>query len=555
MVIRSRKTVADRDHKLRVAIYARRSDESGTRDRSLPEQVAACRRWAEERGYEVVQVYEELGSGVTGATRPHFNRMIADAQCAPRPFDVLVVLDLSRFGRADVDETGYYRHTLRMAGVEVAYVLDGDKMTGDVGEIVGSVLQVGVRDQSRKNGYKVAAAHMACIERGVLPGGRRPYGYQLARRPDWERAQRKDTTLIIDEHEAKVVRCMFADYEAGMSPTVIASTLNEAGVPSPGGGKWWRTTVTEILSNPVYSGDLVRNQRRRGNRVKDQAHFYHLGSKPIPASEEPQAIVRRGVLPAIVERDLWDRVKARLDARATTSTGGKPHVLSGLLRCGPCGGPMKTVAGRTTATARRRYYGCTHAKMQKTAEARGDCGRVGVRGDRIEAAVLDVVRAAAAKIDPSTIAAELRALLPQVEAAADPRKLEQRLRQIEQRRDDLLLSEHSSEFVAAGLGRLEEEHARLRAQLDAARTTDQQVVDVDLMAMAAVEAARRLEAPDTDEGREALREVLRLFLRRVEVGPGDRGAPKPVRVEVFTPQAVACIATRQSPWGLMRRRR
>src|SRR5262249_30741865 len=105
----------------RVTIYARRSDVSGDKERSIAEQIAACRRWAEEGGPTVVRVVEELGSGVTGIDRSRFVAMIEDAERKPRPFDVVVVLDISRFGRADVDETGYWRHRLRVAGVEVAY--------------------------------------------------------------------------------------------------------------------------------------------------------------------------------------------------------------------------------------------------------------------------------------------------------------------------------------------------------------------------------------------------------------------------------------------------
>ncbi len=60
MVAPSKNTVAGK----RVAIYARRSDVSGDRDRSIEEQVAECERWARERGYAVVDRVRELrGSG------------------------------------------------------------------------------------------------------------------------------------------------------------------------------------------------------------------------------------------------------------------------------------------------------------------------------------------------------------------------------------------------------------------------------------------------------------------------------------------------------------
>ena len=129
MAAPSKKTLARK----RVAIDARRSDTSGDRDRSLPEQVSACRRWAEERGHEVARVYEELGSGVTGSGRPVFLSVIEDAERKPRPFDLVLVLDVSRFGRADVDETGFHSETRGSEGVG----LGSDELVDDV-RIVGS---------------------------------------------------------------------------------------------------------------------------------------------------------------------------------------------------------------------------------------------------------------------------------------------------------------------------------------------------------------------------------------------------------------------------------
>jgi hypothetical protein len=50
-----------------------------------------------------------------------------------------------------------------------------------------------------------------------------------------------------------------------------------------------------------------------------------------------------------------------------------------------------------------------------------------------------------------------------------------------------------------------------------------------------IAAARRLEAPDDEDGRAALRDVLRAFVRRLEVSPARRTAPRPVRMEVGPP--------------------
>ena len=295
----------------RVAIYARRSDESGDRDRSIRDQVGACRRWAEERGYPVVRVYDELGSGVNGADRPIFVEMIETAERKPKPFDIVVVLDVSRFGRADVDETGYWRHRLRVAGVEVAYVLDGDKLSGETGQLVGSVLQVAARDHSVRTGYKVALAHGTLVEQGFWPGGRLPYGYRPVRRAGWDGNGRREVRLAIDEVKAAIVRRIFNDYESGRSPAAVAGALNSERVPSPKGMPWRRSTVFGVLANPAYVGDLVVNANRRRHPVH-RPKFYRLSSTgPVLANDQARSMSKRDAWPGIITRDQFDREDRR----------------------------------------------------------------------------------------------------------------------------------------------------------------------------------------------------------------------------------------------------
>src|SRR5271155_5745359 len=89
----------------RVVLYLRRSVDDGDATRSLPEQEHECKVYAQAIG-EIVRAFRENESGVSGFDRPIFKEMIAAAE--RREFDVIVCLDVSRFGRFDVDERGYW---------------------------------------------------------------------------------------------------------------------------------------------------------------------------------------------------------------------------------------------------------------------------------------------------------------------------------------------------------------------------------------------------------------------------------------------------------------
>lgn len=77
----------------------------------------------------------------------------------------------------------------------------------------------------------------------------------------------------INAGEAAVVRRIFRDFAAGVSPRAIAKALNTEGVPGPDGRPWGDTTIRGqvergigILNNALYAGRLEWN---RCSYVKD----------------------------------------------------------------------------------------------------------------------------------------------------------------------------------------------------------------------------------------------------------------------------------------------
>jgi len=82
--------------RLRAAIYARVS----TGDQRCDRQVADLRSYADRCGYNVVQIYREIGSGAK-CDRLERNRVISLARS--REIDVILVSELTRWGRSTID--------------------------------------------------------------------------------------------------------------------------------------------------------------------------------------------------------------------------------------------------------------------------------------------------------------------------------------------------------------------------------------------------------------------------------------------------------------------
>jgi site-specific DNA recombinase len=140
-----------------------------------------------------------------------------------------------------------------------------------------------------------------------------------------------------------VVRRIFTDYNAGLSPIAIAKKLNAEGVPGPSGGAWRHTTITGsrkrmtgILRNPLYIGKVVWGRNfnvhnpvtgKRLMRVHDSSKFFSIDLSDF----------------AIIDEDVWTAAQKRLAQSGGTRLPYRPrarHLLSGLVRCEQCGGPF-----------------------------------------------------------------------------------------------------------------------------------------------------------------------------------------------------------------------
>ena len=105
------------------------------------------------------------------------------------------------------------------------------------------------------------------VEAGKSGGGN-SYGYDVVRGLG-PNGQPLTGERRIDALAAAIVRRIFEEYAAGVSPRAIAQQLNAESVPGPSGKAWGPSTIhgnrqrgTGILNNELYIGKLVWNRLR-----------------------------------------------------------------------------------------------------------------------------------------------------------------------------------------------------------------------------------------------------------------------------------------------------
>ena len=155
----------------RAAMYVRMSTDH--QKYSTENQSAAIREYAALHNMEIIATYADEGkSGLNIKGREGLQRMIADVESGQAKFKVILVLDVTRWGRfQDTDEGGHYEFVCRQAGMEVHYVAeefanDGSPMVS----LVKAAKRSMAGEYSRELSKKVFAGQCRLIQKGYRHG-------------------------------------------------------------------------------------------------------------------------------------------------------------------------------------------------------------------------------------------------------------------------------------------------------------------------------------------------------------------------------------------------
>ena len=328
------------------------TNEQAEKGYSIPSQLEACRKYAKEHGYEVVEeTADDCSGAIPMAERSGGARMYELLKA--RQVDAVIQYTIDRTARDDREYPIEYLIFLRDvqdAGAELHFV-DTGKSDGGIVDLFRAYQAA---DERRKIRERTMRGRRAKVKAGhVIVHGRPPYGYELGERDDRR-------MLIPYEPEARIVRQIYRWYVSGdeangpMTIYAIAERLKGDGVPTRGDvsdivhkknrrGVWRKAVVSQILHNETYSGTWHYGKQRRVN------------GKLIDNPRDTWIPVK---VPAIVDRDTWEQVQALLsENKAARRVTKYNYLLRRRLFCSECGTAMgaKTncLNGKTTG-----YYRC-----------------------------------------------------------------------------------------------------------------------------------------------------------------------------------------------------
>ena len=358
-----------------VAIYARYSTDKQDA-RSIDDQLRRCREYAERHDQEVVGEFTDAATSGAHTERVNLRRMLDVATATKRPpFKAVIVDDLSRLSR-DLGDTWRIIFT-DLATVDIRVIDASTGMSSDangartmfaaMAMVNDTFLQL-VRHETHRGLQGRAIA-------GFSTGGSL-FGFTTFEEENPTDREHPRKLWAIDEAEAAIVRRIYDMFDCGSHGyRAIADALNREGIAPPRnngrgnkfGGGWGHSTIRAILTNEKYIGrwrwNATKWVRVPGKRARRQLQR--------PESEH---VVREYPDLAIIDRETWERVQAKFQRRKQDGTNGdtlrigqRAYLLSGLLRCGVCGGPMSIIGQRMNNGVRYASFGCTaHASRGPT---------------------------------------------------------------------------------------------------------------------------------------------------------------------------------------------
>ena len=251
------------------ALYLRMSTEH--QQYSLENQSMAIRKYADSRGFEVVQTYSDAArSGVVLKRRVGLRQLLQDVVAGSAPYRVILVYDVSRWGRfQDTDESAHYEFLCKSAGIPVHYCAETFANDGSLPSLIMKALKRTMAGEySRELGVKVLAGQKRLAGLGFKQGGMPGYGLRRMLisnegHPKQPLAYGERKSLATDRvilipgpaHEVQVVRDIYRMLILdGMSIHAIAGELNRRAIGYHGGSRWTHYTVADVLTQPKYAG-------------------------------------------------------------------------------------------------------------------------------------------------------------------------------------------------------------------------------------------------------------------------------------------------------------
>ena len=329
------------ENQKRAVIYCRVSTQEQAQRDALAVQVEEAQNAVKSNEWVLVDQYIEMESGTTKHGRSEYMRLLDDIKDKNK-FDIIVIKSLDRLNRSAKNWYLFVEELVNNDKLLYIYMDRAFYKTDD--RLISGVKAILAEQYSRDLSSKINNAHEYRQKNGTtVLINNNTYGY----------VKNPDKSVSIHPEEAKMIRKIYRLAAQGCGSRTISKILYQDGIRNRNGNQLEESSIRRIIKNPIFKGVVVMNKR----------HFDFEKKKEIK-NPESEWIYHQGLVPAIVEKELWEKANKMLKLSAAQVKGAgrqKKHRelydFSGKLICGECGAPYYK-------TFRRQYANPEHVIVE-----------------------------------------------------------------------------------------------------------------------------------------------------------------------------------------------
>ena len=329
------------ENQKRAVIYCRVSTQEQAQRDALAVQVQEAQNAVKSNEWVLVDQYIEMESGTTKHGRSEYMRLLDDIKDKNK-FDIIVIKSLDRLNRSAKNWYLFVEELVNNDKLLYIYMDRAFYKTDD--RLISGVKAILAEQYSRDLSSKINNAHEYRQKNGTtVLINNNTYGY----------VKNPDKSVSIHPEEAEMIRKIYRLAAQGCGSRTISKILYQDGIRNRNGNQLEESSIRRIIKNPLFKGVVVMNKR----------HFDFEKKKEIK-NPKSEWIYHQGLVPAIVEEELWEKANKMLKLSAAQVKGAgrqKKHRelydFSGKLICGECGAPYYK-------TFRRQYSNPEHVIVE-----------------------------------------------------------------------------------------------------------------------------------------------------------------------------------------------
>lgn len=386
---------------MRAAIYSRKSKYT-SKGESIENQIQMCKEYCSRNFDEEMNfiIYEDEGFSGGNIDRPQFQKLILDAK--NNKFDALICYRLDRISRnvADFSATLELLQQHNIAFVSIKEQFDTSTPMGKAMVYIASVFAQLERETIAE---RVRDNMLELAKTGRWLGGQPPMGFKSEKITyfDAEMKERSMHKLSPVPEELKFIKSIYKKYIELGSVHQIRKYFLQNNIKTRNGKDFSSRVLIDILRNPAYvmADDKVMEYLQNKDIIiagkPDNKHgllFYNKKDRNSHKKSYSQWIAAVAKHEGILTSDEWLRVQNMLDKNSKTIPAlGKSNValLTGLLRCKKCGGPMRIAYGSKRKDGNRNYYYSCNLKAISNAVR---CTNKNANGPKLDSYVISKLK-------------------------------------------------------------------------------------------------------------------------------------------------------------------